>query len=201
MPLLHKRYLYLNSTLKCSRSGLVALTLLILLLVFSNGIDMPPNRIVEEATIYKVVIPLYLQGSPVLDVNLINFISTQVNLEDIRINRLCVDAGIFDDFLGANFRHEKLSDKFPVGIRYLGVEDYRRIFVHDPDESWDNYRATYKDKYYLELSRVGFDASMSRALVYFGIHCGDTCGSGEVYYLVKTDGRWIILGWYTLWVS
>jgi len=43
----------------------------------------------------------------------------------------------------------------------------------------------------IELSRVGFDAVRTRALVRVGRYCGGMCGDGQVLLMERgADGQW-----------
>jgi hypothetical protein len=53
----------------------------------------------------------------------------------------------------------------------------------------------------VRLSRVGFDADRTRALVYRGQMCGPLCGSGEYVLLEKRSGVWRIVDEAHLWIS
>jgi hypothetical protein len=53
----------------------------------------------------------------------------------------------------------------------------------------------------VRLSRVGFDADRTRALVYRGQVCGPLCGSGGYVLLEKRSGAWRIVDEAHLWIS
>jgi hypothetical protein len=56
---------------------------------------------------------------------------------------------------------------------------------------WTEFSAKYPGASGLVvLSRVGFDADEDTALVFVYYRCGDLCGAGGLYVLVKTDGSW-----------
>lgn len=51
------------------------------------------------------------------------------------------------------------------------------------------------------LSRVGFNAPHTRAVVYIELlYCG-LCGGGQYYYLAKQSGAWRVVGVAGTWVS
>jgi hypothetical protein len=51
------------------------------------------------------------------------------------------------------------------------------------------------------FSRVGFDEKGEKALAEFGFRCGDLCGAGGIYLLVKEDGSWKVQEELMAWQS
>ena len=48
---------------------------------------------------------------------------------------------------------------------------------------------------------MGFDANEDKALVSMGFRCGDLCGAGGLYLLVKEDGNWKFQEALMEWIS
>lgn len=67
----------------------------------------------------------------------------------------------------------------------------------------EGLRAKYPDAYgVVSLSRVGFDAGATRALVYVSrVACGLGCGEGVCMLLVKEDCRWKVSDRRRSWIS
>ena len=51
------------------------------------------------------------------------------------------------------------------------------------------------------FSRVGFNADGDEALADMGYRCGDLCGAGGLYLLVKEDGNWKVQETLMAWQS
>ena len=54
---------------------------------------------------------------------------------------------------------------------------------------------------FMHVSRIGFDAKKTQALVYVGFVCGGLCGQGQFFLLVKEGSIWRIRHAATSWVS
>lgn len=54
---------------------------------------------------------------------------------------------------------------------------------------------------YHTLSRPGFDAGRTRAVIVTGSHCGALCGHGEIVLLERAGSGWRITGRHRTWVS
>lgn len=53
----------------------------------------------------------------------------------------------------------------------------------------------------ISFSHVGFDSTLHQAIVATSFICGVLCGSGHVYILQKTRGRWEVVNKWMVWVS
>jgi hypothetical protein len=51
------------------------------------------------------------------------------------------------------------------------------------------------------VSRIGFNADHTAAVVYAGHSCGRLCGQGEFTHLVKRDGAWAVEDRTIVWIS
>jgi hypothetical protein len=54
---------------------------------------------------------------------------------------------------------------------------------------------------FILFSRVGFNADGDQALADMGYRCGDLCGAGGLYLLVKEDGNWKVQETLMVWQS
>ena len=64
----------------------------------------------------------------------------------------------------------------------------------------------FEDKYpgargFVAFSRVGFNADGDEAIASMGYRCGDLCGAGGLYILVKEDGNWKVQEELMVWQS
>lgn len=80
--------------------------------------------------------------------------------------------------------------------------DVEQDYIVMPEAEWDevfgqsgSVWTRFEDKYpeasgVIVFSRVGFDAGQDTALAFMYYRCGDLCGAGGLYVLVKADGSW-----------
>jgi hypothetical protein len=67
---------------------------------------------------------------------------------------------------------------------------------------WTDFEAKYPGASgFILFSRVGFNADGDEALADMGYRCGDLCGAGGLYLLVKEDGNWKVQETLMVWQS
>ena len=67
---------------------------------------------------------------------------------------------------------------------------------------WTDFEAKYPGASgFVLFSRVGFNADGDEALADMGYRCGDLCGAGGLYLLVKEDGNWKVQEALLVWQS
>jgi len=67
---------------------------------------------------------------------------------------------------------------------------------------WTDFEAKYPGASgFILFSRVGFNADGDQALADMGYRCGELCGAGGLYLLVKEDGNWKVQDTLMLWQS
>ena len=67
---------------------------------------------------------------------------------------------------------------------------------------WTDFEAKYPGASgFILFSRVGFSADGDQALADMGYRCGDLCGAGGLYLLVKEDGNWKVQETLMAWQS
>ncbi|HEY0322992.1 MAG TPA: hypothetical protein VGC66_18700 [Pyrinomonadaceae bacterium] len=88
-----------------------------------------------------------------------------------------------------------LERKFAIDIKYalVGNEELEALFKEDVGGGWEAFHRKYpKSNGFLTLSRVGFNADKTQALVYKGWSCGGLCGGGAYILLRKKNGVWVV---------
>jgi hypothetical protein len=90
-----------------------------------------------------------------------------------------------------NAQARRLRDGADLGHPY--VLESRSVLGH----VWRSADATrrFRERHpaargYVTVSAVGFDASMTLAVVTVASHCNGLCGGGSMRFLQKVDGRW-----------
>ncbi len=88
-----------------------------------------------------------------------------------------------------------LERKFNIKIKYALVsnEELDALFKEDVGGGWEAFHKKFpKSSGILTLSRVGFNADKTQALVYKGWSCGGLCGGGGYTLLKKKKGVWVV---------
>lgn len=111
-----------------------------------------------------------------------------------------------DDLYAKSLKEYKLERKLSTTIKYIFVndEDIQRAFGKTKDEyqKWQNFYKNYPgSKEVLTLTKVGFDSSRNKAIVFVGTSCGNVCGSLDYYFLEKLKNKWVVVKWKTILVS
>jgi hypothetical protein len=89
--------------------------------------------------------------------------------------------------------------ELPMSYTLLSRSSVKGL-VDEP--SWAKFNQQYPTANgYLELSRVGFDATGDHALVYVAQHDGPSTGRGALFLLEKHGDQWQVAGGDTLWVQ
>jgi hypothetical protein len=89
----------------------------------------------------------------------------------------------------------RLEPKLSLKIKYLLVRDEEidALFKDNVMGGWEAFHRKYpKSNGILTLSRVGFNADKTQALVYKGWSCGGLCGGGGYTLLAKKKGVWVV---------
>lgn len=106
--------------------------------------------------------------------------------------QLEVPPDLLDDWASRNAKPARLETGQALGVAYelIGFEDQRRLFSSaDPAAGWAAFHHRYPHAPLLiRVSRAGFDAALTHALVYVEFECGAECGSGRLVTLLRTPG-------------
>ena len=87
--------------------------------------------------------------------------------------------GALDDFLKKNLYSTKLQKQFPIDERYYLISE---------DEAYT------RGYFVLGLSRVGFNSSKDRALVYVTYSMGGRNTKERYFALTRTGDQWVVQG-------
>ena len=108
------------------------------------------------------------------------------------------------DFIFKNANPYPLQDFFDLDypVVLISNEEIEELFQLGTFEGWRNFYEKYPGSQgIMELSRVGFNAEMDQAIVYMGNQQGSLSGSGNVYYLIKVNGEWVVQYVDPAWIS
>lgn len=108
---------------------------------------------------------------------------------------LAVEQSAADDYEAKNSQKwllNKDSFKLPVKVSLVTDLDLKAIFHGNWGElQWISYYRRFADaRGFVMLSRIGFNAERSQALLYVGSRCGPGCGDIHFLLLQKENGIW-----------
>jgi hypothetical protein len=165
----------------------------------------PPDVELEEYAVHSALIrqnPIgYDLGSSfvVREQTVADLDMFERTLENVR--RL--PTGLVDSYRSRNAASYTLSPELDVEQDYamMPQEEFDQVF-RSKGSVWTRFQANYPEAGGLiTLSRVGFDEKGDKALAVFGFRCGDLCGAGGIYLLVKENGDWKVQETLMAWQS
>lgn len=117
-------------------------------------------------------------------------------------NRL--DSNVLNDYLEHNKERGPLSKSIPTDLPKFWISDAEEqaLFKDKKHDGWKTFYAKYPGAGgIMAFSRVGFNETRDRALVYSTIGCGWLCGTGHYHLLKKQSGKWILDSNLMAWIS
>ncbi|MEN9728227.1 MAG: hypothetical protein RL434_2593 [Pseudomonadota bacterium] len=126
--------------------------------------------------------------------------------DDVRAKDLGTSLELLRDWSLMNQRQFSLGTGFSTRVPHVLLSDTARETLFRGDEPQQGWRLFFR-KYpqsagLVRLSRAGFNAARSEALVYLEFQCGAECGSGRLVQLTRTPtGPWQINSGELLWIA
>lgn len=119
--------------------------------------------------------------------------------------QLEVPKSAFTDWLRRNARVDHIDTTLTLKVSYqvLDAETRKQLFEGvEPATGWENFFKRYAGAPgILRISHVGFDDTLSHALVYVEHECGAECGTGHLFHLgLRSGGGWDVKGGVTVWM-
>jgi len=112
-------------------------------------------------------------------------------------------ARLVDSYRSRNAALYTLDPNLDVELDYalMPEEEFEEIFFGE-GSVWTRFLDRYPEASGIVIfSRVGFGANEDEALVLMGYRCGDLCGAGGLYLLVKEEGSWKVQDVLVAWES
>jgi hypothetical protein len=185
----------------------------------ATGADLDPSntpflsdaeRRREEYAIYPVILTEFYLDDQIQCFVLEDFTTTghlagaDESRAYIQENMPGVSDDLWMDFDTQNQESIPVSSSFEVGVPVILIseEDVAKLFSTDDGGGWDRFYETFAGAQgIMELSRVGFNHAMDRALVYTGNQSHYLAGAGHLFLMEKRDGRWTIQETLMVWIS
>ena len=169
-------------------------------------VSPPPDFEAEEYAIYSALVrqnPIgYNLGSSfvVREQTVVDLDPFERMLEHVHK----LPSSLVDSYRSRNAASYALSPNLDIEQDYsmLAQAEFEQIFLHRKGSVWTPFQEAYPEAGGMIIfSRVGFDKKEEKALAEFGFRCGDLCGAGGIYLLVKKDGNWKVQETLMLWES
>ena len=155
-----------------------------------------PDPDIEEYAVYNDLLEAQFKGNNLDQVLIIDH--TRVNSAGL----LEQDLTAFQEYsplapeLVTSFK-ERNQQPYPLkpilDFQLLSQEEVDELHPLDEASGWKLLYEKYPNSYgFVYLSRVGFNADFSRALVYMDTFHYEQPLMGGYYLLVKQDGRWVV---------
>ena len=165
----------------------------------------PPEIEAEEYAVYAALV----QGNPI-NFNLGSLIvvreQTVAGLRELEFALEHADplpAELVDSYRSRNAATYTLRPELDLEQDYVLLpQDETAEILRKGGTAWTEFEANYPGtRGMVSFSRVGFAADGDTALVSMGVVCGDLCGAGGLYLVVKEDGAWKFQRALTEWIS
>jgi len=114
-----------------------------------------------------------------------------------------LETGLVEDFLAVNQQPSALEPLLDIDLPYqlFTQEEIDELHPLDKESGWQLFDEKFPNAVgFLYLSRVGFNADLSQALVYYERYMYDIPVSGGYYLLTRQDGQWVIESGYE-WIT
>jgi hypothetical protein len=106
------------------------------------------------------------------------------------------------DFEQKNQHPSLLDYKFNIKEKYLLFSHEEYMDMDPLGPFWYKFDSRYPNSSgILSYSRVGFNCTRDKAIVYESWWAGSTAGSGRIILLIKVNGVWTLKNGVLLWVS
>lgn len=103
------------------------------------------------------------------------------------------EQNLLNDFLVKNQQSWVLEDQFNIKVKHALVSEEEKSRFSQSRDFWNAFDEKYPNAQgILSLSRVGFNHTKDRALVYIGNKGSASTGAGYYVLLVKDGSKWII---------
>jgi hypothetical protein len=161
---------------------------------FLNGIEKNPN---DGKTVKLIVINNHTK--------VIESTCSQDNIAKYN-KRIAEDElkPLFEDLLTRNRESVPLKRLFNIMHDYVLLDkaDFESFFRVKDLEGWEDFYKKYPTSSgYVNFSRVGFNTTFTKAIVFRSESCGPLCSSGDYILFEKMDGKWRNVDRFNCWIS
>jgi hypothetical protein len=201
-----------------TKAILISICGLALLQGASGNVSSPRfNTELEEYAVYSAVLSRMHRPPTNKSIMVVDHSRSPACADQLLEDQLCDDR-VFDtpsgaercpstttliNYIRANAHPRPLKDQFETEHKHsmLSNDEFEDIFKNGCS-GWSTFCEKYNDADgYVTFSRVGFNGSGTRAVVYVVRMHGGLSGSGGYAFLAKKGGAWQTQRWLRLWLS
>jgi hypothetical protein len=157
---------------------------------------------IEEYAVYGALLDNNIKGENINQVLIIDHTrvpkpeTLEMNLAEFQEHTPLVPE-LVASFKERNQQSYPLEQVLDFGLDYslLTQEEVNDLHPLDEESGWKLLDEKYPNSVgFIYLSRVGFNADLSQALVYFSQYHYEQPIQGGYYWMVRQDGRWVVEG-------
>lgn len=158
------------------------------------------DREIEESAVYTALLENSFIGDHIEQYLIMD--QTRVNHPELLEQDLAnlqkfkpLDKELMDDFLAANQQPTALEPILDIELQYqlLTQEEVNELRPLDEESGWQIYYEKFPNAVgFIYLSRVGFNADLSQAVVYYEQYHYDQPIKGGYQVLNRQDGEWVV---------
>jgi len=159
-----------------------------------------PDPDIEEYAVYNALLEAEFKGDDIDQILIIDH--TQVSSAKLIEQNLAefqeyvpLSPEMIASFKERNNQSYLINPVLDFGVKYqlLTQEEVDELRSEDEASGWTLLYDKYPNAYgFVYLSRVGFNADFSQALVFMSTFHYERLMEGEYYLMIKQDGRWVI---------
>jgi len=156
-------------------------------------IAVPPSIEADEYSVYTDLIAARYENSVFNSNTGLTTIFSPTRLDELKQKAPEADPLIFADFQKRNEQQYPLDNQFNLSSKpiLLSLVDFGKIV--GPDLKPELFRQAFPNAQgYVTLSRVGFNATRTQAVVYVQEWKGPLNGTGYLYLMTKTGNHWTV---------
>jgi hypothetical protein len=165
---------------------------------------MPPDKETAKYAVYSAVIA-DVGGLPVVNDRVGGVSWKDSDYDRVHDQVPQVERAIWDDLRTVNGHAETLQKRFDPALGDVPVANWADLGVvfskSKPAQAWEIFHQKYPGKCVLNVSNVGFNDQLDKAVLYTSYVCDEKSGGGKIVYLVRHGGKWAVEGKATLWGS
>jgi hypothetical protein len=114
-----------------------------------------------------------------------------------------IDRPIWDNLREANLQPGILQNHFDPGLGEVPLVSWADLGIifskNQPVVAWEIFHQKYPGKCLLNVSNVGFNDQVDKAILYTSYVCDEKSGGGKIVYLTRQGHAWIVRDKATLW--
>jgi hypothetical protein len=162
----------------------------------------PVSKDVEKYAVYSAVIA-DVGGLPVIGDRTGGLSWKDSDYDRVHNQVDDIDRVLWDNLRTANDHPEFLKNQFNPKLGDVPIANWADLGVvfskSKPAQAWEIFHQKYPGKCLLNVSNVGFNDRLDKAVLYTSYVCDEKSGGGKIVYLTRRGGKWTVQGKATIW--